>query len=124
MDAYDEDAELVRYVNDHYYSLMTVLERLGQKAAFVEEKASRSSPGMAATLRRQWGAQNDPEVVAALTQGVDAFRARVAQRILRDHADEVFLNRCSACGRLTRTPRAQQCLWCGHDWHERGPQGP
>jgi rRNA maturation endonuclease Nob1 len=27
------------------------------------------------------------------------------------------INRCPACKRIVRTPRAQHCLWCGHDWH-------
>ncbi len=115
---YNEDAELDRYVLAYYPNLMTRLESLGQKAAFSEEKADGASESMARKLREKWGHQNDPEVVAALSQGTDTFRRRVRERILRENSDEVFLNKCAKCEKLVKTPRAKLCLWCGHSWHE------
>lgn len=46
------------------------------------------------------------------------FRRRVVERILREHATEVYLNRCPKCDGLCRTPRAKQCMRCGHSWRE------
>ncbi len=116
---YNEETELDRYVLSYYPNLMTRLESLAQKAAFAEQKAvNSSSENMARKLREKWGHKDDPEVVAALSQGVEIFRRRVRERILRDHGDEVFLNKCSKCEKLVKTPRAKLCLWCGHSWHE------
>jgi len=98
---------------------MTRLEALGQKAAYAEEKAQNSdSVNMARILREKWGHQDAPDVVAALAKGAEFFRRKVRERILRDHKDEVFLNKCSSCEKLVKTPRAKLCLWCGHSWHE------
>ena len=119
---YDEDAELDKYVLSSYPNLMTRLEALGQKAAFAEQKAENTtSKAMADKLREKWGSQNNPEVVAALSKGVEIFRRTVRNRILQDHADDVFLNRCPECDKLVRTPKAKLCLWCGHSWHEKVP---
>lgn len=46
------------------------------------------------------------------------FRRRVVDRILREHAAEVVLNRCPKCDGLCRTPRAKQCMRCGHSWRK------
>lgn len=114
---YDEEKELDRYVLAYYPNLMTQLESLGQKAAFSEEKAqSSNSLAMENKLRDKWGSQNNPEVVAALSEGVDVFRRKVRNRILKEHEKEVFLNRCHKCNKLVKTPMAKMCLWCGYSW--------
>ncbi len=77
---------------------------------------------MARLLRERWGAQNHADVVAAISDGPDAFRDRVRDRLLAECADEIFINRCSRCSRVVATPRAQQCLWCGHTWHVPSPE--
>jgi hypothetical protein len=59
-----------------------------------------------------------PEIERVMVQGASAFRAQVANRILKEHGDEVFLNRCYECDRILRTPQAKQCFWCGHSWHK------
>ena len=47
-----------------------------------------------------------------------SVRFPICARIAENHRAEVFANSCPRCGRLPRTPRAKQCFWCGHDWHE------
>lgn len=27
------------------------------------------------------------------------------------------IHRCPQCDRILQSPKSQQCLWCGHDWH-------
>lgn len=44
-------------------------------------------------------------------------KKRIAELILKDYSNEVFLNNCRKCGKLARTPFAKQCRYCGHDWH-------
>jgi hypothetical protein len=62
---------------------------------------------------------DDPEVLNLAASGYDAFQKRTAARILGEHSDIVFLNRCPKSGGLTRTPKAKQCRFCDHDWHRR-----
>lgn len=116
---YDEEDELDRYVLAYYPNLMTQLESLGHKAAHAEEKAeSSSSANMANKLREKWGSTDNPEVVAALSDGLNVFRRRVRNRIVNEHSEEIFINRCSKCNKLVKTPMAKMCLWCGFSWRE------
>ncbi len=116
---YRDDEILTNYVWNNYQHLFTRLEQLGGKAVLSEDKASTaSSPAMAEMLRNRWGAENDPKVLDALSDGVENFRVRVRDRVLREQSHQVFINRCPSCKRIVRTPRAKQCLWCGQAWHE------
>ena len=60
---------------------------------------------------------DDPLVIAALADGETAFCNRVYDRIWRAHKSEFDVPRCPECDSILKTHRAQQCLWCGHDWH-------
>ena len=117
---YDEEAELDRYVIKNYPDLMTTLEAEVRVAAIAQQKAEHASPRMGEIIKARYGRCDDPEVVAALSDGVDVFRRRVRQRILREHPEKVFINRCPKCNRVVRTPKAKLCLWCGHSWHKQG----
>lgn len=114
---YDEDRVLTKYIWDNYYPLLTHLERLGAKAVALKEKESASGEPMARLLRERWGGENDPAVIQALKDGPGVFRRRVRDRILDEEPSKIIINRCPECGRIVRTPKAKQCLWCGHDWH-------
>ncbi len=118
MKVYDEDAELTRYVWDYYAGLMTDFERRVGSAIIGRMKAAASSnPTVTRMLNERWGRAGDAEVDAALADGVESFRRRVCQRVLAECEGKVFVNRCPGCGQVVRTPQAQQCFWCGQDWH-------
>jgi hypothetical protein len=115
---YDEDRELTRYVWDHYEQLMAEFERRVGRAIIGRAKAAAAGPPeKAGVLHRRWSEVGVPEVEAALAEGPEVFRRRLRDRLLSERGAEVFVNRCSKCGRVVRTPRARQCLWCGFDWH-------
>jgi hypothetical protein len=117
---YDDETELTKYVWANYQHLFSRLERLGVKAVLSKDKAeSATSQAMAELLRKKWGAEKNPEIVAALSEGTDVFQRRVRERVLRECAHIVFINRCPACSRIVRTTKAMQCLWCHHSWHKR-----
>ncbi|MGE0144388.1 MAG: hypothetical protein AB7I19_11415 [Planctomycetota bacterium] len=118
MPTYDDDSELDRYVWNHYVALLSDLERIVGRAVRAEQKAAAASGALAAELRRRWGYASDPRVQQALAEGWPVFRTRARQRVPREHASSVFINRCPRCDRVARTPRARQCLWCGEDWHD------
>ena len=111
--------ELTHYVFHNYTSLMTTAEGLAYKTLMVERKAEHSSTdGMRRHLRQRFGS-SEPEVIALLNGGAREFLIATRDRILRDHSDKVFLNRCPKCGALARTPKACLCPSCGHTWYEK-----
>jgi hypothetical protein len=114
---YNGDRELTDYVWHNYRHLLTAFEWKVRNADTADWKAERASEKMASSIRKRWGSQNDPEVAAALGQGIAAFRRGARERILAEQPEEVTINRCSRCQRIVATPRARQCLWCGLDWH-------
>lgn len=118
------DRDLALYVVTYYSAFMTPQERLANRHLATAFKVSdgRSDLEAQEALRRegspraQW-LSDDPVVLGLVGEGLEAFRKRVASRILDEHRDEVFLNYCPKCGGLTRTPMAKLCLHCGHSWH-------
>ncbi|MBJ6760071.1 hypothetical protein JGU66_04800 [Myxococcaceae bacterium JPH2] len=56
---------------------------------------------------------------AALADGLDAAEHNFRNRVLKDHAQDIHINRCGQCNRIVRTPKARQCFWCGYDWHPK-----
>lgn len=112
---YNEDNVITDYICSHGQKFMTELELLGQKAVNARFKAEGSSPAMAKKILEKWGAENDPRVNEALSQGVEKFKESVRDRVLRDHPE--IINRCPKCNRVVRTPAAKQCNWCLNDWH-------
>lgn len=119
---YDDDRELTDYVWHNYRHLLTAFEWKVWNADTADWKAARASEKLAISIRKRWGSQNDPEVAAALVPGIAVFRRQASERILAEHAAEVMINRCARCQRIVATPRARQCLWCGHDWHANEPR--
>ena len=111
------------YVLQHYERLMTEHERavVLHLTTLFKRRHEPPAPGTAAqtdTIPRPYHRwlSTDARVVADADAGWVEARHRIALRILRDHPDEVYLNRCPACDALTRTPRARLCLACGHTW--------
>jgi|SRR5215469_7599628 len=112
------------YIFHSYPHLMSEHERLAfshigatMKATLgrSDETAQKEVKDSASHLRRLLS--DDPRVLDLARDGYDAFVLRTGQRIRNEHQNEIFLNYCPQCGKLARTPKAQQCRFCGHDWH-------
>jgi hypothetical protein len=117
---YNDDTTLTTYIWDHYQHLMTDFERQVGSATIGRAKADNSSnPQTAAILRQRWGRTDDPAIDAALQDGDAVFRRRVRDRLLQTYEEQIFINRCPACQRIVRTPKARLCVWCGHTWYEQ-----
>ncbi|NBD13756.1 hypothetical protein [Corallococcus silvisoli] len=117
---YEEDAELTRYVLRYYQHLATDVERKAYRASSIPHWDVVPAEGpLAHPLVRKWYGLDDPAVLAALEEGREALLRRMRDRVLKEHADVVFIHRCPRCERIVETPRSRQCLWCGHDWHAR-----
>ncbi len=118
---YDEESILTRYICNHYQSLMTDFERKMIDVIFKRMMAeAANSPEVTRKALEKWGEIDDIKVNEALANGYEAYRRQVRDRLLKEHTNEVFINRCSQCNRIVRTPKAKLCLWCGHSWFEKG----
>ncbi len=113
---YDDDQCLTNYIWDNYSSLLTDAEKLSAKTLRIQVKLPNAF-GQSATTE-ELVPHPSPEVAELLANGDTEFRRIAAARVLRENGADLTINRCSMCNRIVRTPQAQQCLWCGHDWHD------
>ncbi len=110
------DRELAAYVVRYYSHLMTERESAASRhLVFQDKMAHTSSAGVRSHLAPMLS--NNPEVLALTDAGMDAFTRQVAERIMREHGQEIYLNCCPKCGKIAKTPQARQCRFCFHDWH-------
>ncbi len=112
---YDERQVIEDYVWKHYGNLFTAIEKRG--VFLVNGGIYPAGSRSAEQADRITGPVDAEELKAALADGVKALRSRAATRVIREHTGEVYIHRCPECNRVVRTPVANQCLWCGHDWH-------
>ena len=116
---YDDRAELAEYLWHNYLELFTTNEKLAAKTLLAEQKMASPtmSDAMRTVMQRNWVSRGNTEIDKLLENGSEQFRIRTAYRVLEDCKEQVVVNRCPLCSRIVATPRAKQCLWCGHDWH-------
>jgi len=114
-----------KYVFRNYDILMTRQEKLAFRhlSATIKAADGRSDVPAQTEVKGPSGLyrkllSHDPEVLLLVHDGYDAFVLRTGQRILDDNRHRIFLNYCPECHKLARTPRAKQCRFCRHDWHE------
>ena len=110
--------ELAIYIINYYPHLMTEEEHAARKSMIGQQKVQNAeSLGTKNVVTAFW-ISKDPRVLELLADGPEAFMARVRDRIMHEHRDEVFLHHCPRCGALAKTPRAKQCPKCFFSWHE------
>ena len=86
--------------------------------------AIRAMPGCARLAvrirytRTEFYNVEDSKVIHVVNDRINEFLDRVGRRILAEHSDQVFMNRCPRCGTLARTSTAKQCHTCFFDWHD------
>lgn len=116
---YCDDETLTNYIWRHYQVFLTQSEGL-TSIAFGNNgtAAGQLKPSIADLIRQRWYQENVPQIIEEIKDGNAAFRKRVRDRILQEHGHVVFINRCPDCSKIVKTPRARQCLWCNHDWHQ------
>jgi hypothetical protein len=123
------NADLAWYIVRHFSDLMSPQERLAYrhlattiKAGYGDDPAAQER-AKGNKVRSRF-LSDDPEVLRLASGGLQRFVANTADRILRETPDQVFLNCCPRCAQLARTPKARQCRFCGHDWHNLSPCDP
>jgi hypothetical protein len=119
-DNYDDERALAAYVWRHYRHLMTPLaRRIGDYSVpIVSDSPIDKARRVHAYLEQQDGHVSDSEVHEAFKMDRNEFKMQVMRRLMSQRIAEMILNRCPKCSRLTRSPAARLCPWCGHHWHE------
>lgn len=109
----------------HYSYLMTLKEMTAYKHLAAVMKATLGRSDIAAQEEARTSEAfskwltDDPEVMAMVKDGYGAFVERTSARILSERKEDILLNYCPRCNELARTPKAQQCRFCGCDWHSK-----
>ncbi len=118
------DAEKAWYVFRYYAHLMSQQERAANRHLTGTIKATHGRSD--AEAQKEAGnsylrsvLSNEPQVLALASDGFQPFVLQTADRIIRDHGEKIAFNCCPRCGRLARTPKARQCRFCRHDWHNQ-----
>ena len=118
------NSRLAYYVISYFPSFMTESERRTHHHLMVTMKATKGrSDAMAQEEAKRHivlstSLSGDSEVLQLASNGYQSFAEQTARRILADYREGVFLNCCPRCGELARTPKARQCRYCRHDWHD------
>lgn len=94
-DEYDDEQVLLAYLNRHYRSAF----RRQEETEFLKQPATSETE-----------------------QKAERIRERVTDRML-SNLDKIRVRRCPKCDRILETPRALQCLWCKHKFHDQ-PRPP
>ena len=114
---YDEETVLTRYVWTHYLALLTNEEKKVGRAIICRQKMTIRPGEMSDNVIKKMGL-NDPSIQHALKDGFDTYRDKVRRRVLQDHPEQVFINRCPKCEKVVGTPKARLCKWCHHKWFD------
>ena len=116
---YAEESELRRYIWCNYNHALTKREHSIRVAAILELKAQATASELSATHFRQMpGYFFDEDVAGIVKDGITVFDQRCCDRLLRDYATQIYINRCVRCQRIVASPIACACVWCGHSWFD------
>jgi hypothetical protein len=113
--------ELADYIFNYCHEFYNEKERKAMDHYFGQAKfrgwPDNASPQMEKAKERF--RTDDSEALKLLEGGYAKFIMKTAERIYEEHKSELILNLCPKCNRISRTPTAKQCRFCGHDWHEK-----
>ena len=112
--------ELIRYIRTYYLGLFNEQEYKAYRHIVSLEKLEpvKEKDGILAIYKKKEWISSDPEVLRLIENGSEHFFKTTVGRILNESSDKVFINNCSNCGKLARTPKARQCRHCGNKWFD------
>jgi hypothetical protein len=122
---YDEGIELYHYISTychgaHFTDIQLRVPHAVHNRRFVafvmrEFKLEPDAP-FVQELERVHPPDHDPLVDSELKDGFAAFMRRTGLAVLHEHGGNLVIARCAKCNAVLRTPKARQCVWCGHSW--------
>lgn len=110
--------EKADYIIAHYSNLLTLPEKKALRHHVSTLKLEGvDKPSLTQMYLKTGWLTDDPLILNYLGEGYTQFILNCAERILRENPEKIFFNLCPICSKLTRTPQAKQCRFCGEDWH-------
>jgi hypothetical protein len=58
-----------------------------------------------------------PELMKCVGAIIKEFEDQLMSKVLAANNTRIVICRCCRCNRVLKSPKSQQCLWCGYDWH-------
>jgi len=113
--------ETATYISNYYHQFFNENENSAYRhlnSLYKLDGESEDSPRYKVYKRKGWITTNK-EALELLKNGETAFFINTANRIIKEHRNEIFLNYCSNCQKLARTPKARQCRHCGNKWFDK-----
>jgi len=117
------DKETAKYIIDYFSELLPSHEKIAMEYMLSQFKPENRDKH---TFMNKWATDiykkngwltESQTVLDLLKEGYDSFERKTALKILKEHPNDIFLNKCPQCQRLARTPFAKQCKHCKFDWH-------
>lgn len=114
------DQEKVRYIMDYFLHVLPNDERLSIEYTLNQLKSNTVFLPFITikdTLIKRGYIRPNQDLQDLHKEGYEAFEQKIASYILKNYLHKIYFNNCPKCHQLARTPFAQQCGQCGHDWH-------
>ena len=114
------DIETAKYISNYYHRFFNEKESIAHRhlnSIFKLDGEPENSPRYR-IYKRTGKITSDIEALELIKNGETEFFINTANRILKEHNGEIFLNNCPNCQKLARTPKARQCRHCGNKWFE------
>lgn len=112
--------ELAEYIFQYCGSYFTEKEKAAQMHMIAMSKSKNDvNSKVYKFFVKEGNRLEDKEIMELVKDGFKGFSKKVSERIFREHKNELSLNLCPKCGIIARTPHAQQCRFCYHDWHDK-----
>ncbi|SEW52798.1 hypothetical protein [Chitinophaga arvensicola] len=108
--------ELKTYIYQYCLEFMTEDEIMAKRTVLYN--FYMPSESTLSKMKEKGWISDHPRIHAMITDGAEALKDRIVNRIWDEHRDELCLNLCPVCNKIARTPAARQCRFCFHDWHE------
>ena len=106
------------YILNHYSDLLTKEERSVWTTIQFRLKSDATRSGVVRRHLAELADLDAPEVKGLLKDGDKAFMMRVRDRVMKTHADQVFINCCPKCSIIQKNPECKLCHSCYHFWRE------
>jgi len=113
--------DTVDYIITYHLHLASVNEQTAVN--FGTENSLRDFTTTNAAMKRFLEQRNryteDPDILKLLNNGLKRLKEQVAQNVWAENGGDTLLNLCPVCNKIARTPKAKQCRYCKHDWHQQ-----
>ena len=112
------DIETAKYISNYYHRFFTEKENIAHRHvdSLFKLYGKLETSSLYKIHKLKGWITTDKQALELIKNGENAFFINTANRILKEHKDEIFINNCPNCNKLARTPKARQCRHCSSTW--------